>query len=581
MTKLMKYMKGSILLALAAPLFMVVEVVMDLMLPTLMAQIIDIGVANGDVDFIWNTGLRMTLYAVVGVLGGLGCIVTSSYAAVGYGSRLRQGLYEKIQTLSFAELDRLTTGSLITRLTNDVTQIQNMVMMSLRIMVRAPLMSLGGIIMAFRLAPSLSWILLVAIPLMLIGAAQIFRVTMPLFMVMQSKLDRVNTVMRENLLGIKVIKAFVTQAHERLRFGKTNEDLRDSALKAMKNIILMFPMVLLVMNLSVVAVLWFGGRMHMAGQLEIGKIMAFINYLVQIMSSVMMLVMISMHYSRAKVAVERIQEVFLTTPTIEDPQAVGGFIERPQGYEVVFEQVYYRHHNSGECVLKDVSFTLPEGQVLGIVGSTGSGKSTLVSMIPRLYDVTQGRVLVGGVDVRRIPLTLLREKVGMVLQESVLFAQSIEENLRLGNQRLEVEELEEAARQAQALEFIEAKTEGFQTKIEQRGRNLSGGQKQRLSIARTLLRHPEILILDDSTSAVDLITEAKIREAILAQKGRGSVIVIAQRVASIREADQILVLDEGHIQALGSHRDLLQSSEIYRHLAVSQLGEEVLEDVYA
>lgn len=581
MLKLMRYMKGSILLALAAPLFMVVEVIMDLMQPTLMAQIIDIGVANGDVDFIWNTGLRMTLYAVIGVLGGLGCIVTSSYAAVGFGSRLRQGLYEKIQTLSFAELDRLTTGSLITRLTNDVTQIQNMVMMSLRIMVRAPLMSLGGIIMAFRLAPSLSMILLVAIPLMLIGAGLIFKATMPLFMVMQTKLDRVNTVMRENLLGIKVIKAFVTQAHERLRFGKTNQDLRDSAMKAMKNIVLMFPMVLLVMNLSVVAVLWFGGRMHMAGQLEIGKIMAFINYLIQIMSSVMMLVMISMNYSRAKVAVERIQEVFLTPPSIEDPQTTGGLIEQPQGYEVVFDQVYYRHHNSGECVLKDISFKLPEGQVMGIVGSTGSGKSTLVSMIPRLYNVTRGRVLLGGVDVRHIPLTLLREKVGMVLQDSVLFAQSIEENLRLGNQRLQPEELREAARQAQALEFIEEKAEGFQMKIEQRGRNLSGGQKQRLSIARTLLRRPEILILDDSTSAVDLITESKIREAILAQKGQGSVIVIAQRVASIRDADQILVLDEGHIQALGSHRELLQSSEIYRHLAVSQLGEEVLEDVNA
>jgi ATP-binding cassette subfamily B protein len=391
----------------------------------------------------------------------------------------------------------------------------------------------------------------------------------------QTKVDRINGILRENLLGVMVVKSFVSQEKEKERFGAANKDLLDWSLKAMQNMVLLFPLVSLVMNISVVSVLWIGGNMAIAGTLETGKIMAFTNYLIQIMMSLTMVVMMSMFYSRAQVAAQRVNEVLATEAGITDGAGAAGV----KGYAIEFRDVSFRYHNSGEWVLKHINLTIEEGATIGILGATGSGKSTMASLIPRLYDATEGRVLVGGQDVRDYALANLRDKIGMVLQESILFAGTIEENLRFGKGAAGQQELEEAAADAQALDFIMEKEKGFAGKVEQRGRNFSGGQKQRLSIARTLLRKPEILILDDAASAVDMVTEAKIREAIGRRIGSCTVIIIAQRIAAVKDADLILVMNEGEIEAKGTHEELLRASDTYRHVAAAQLGEEAISNV--
>ncbi len=585
MIKLLRFMKGSYGFAIAAPLFMLLEVIMDLMQPTLMSNIVDVGIAQGDLPYIWATGGRMLLMAFIGVVGGLGCVACSAQAAVSFSSRLRQAVFNQIQGFSFVELDRFKTASLITRLTGDVTQIQSIVLMGLRIMVRSPLICIGGVVMAYWLSPRLSLILMIGLPFMLLMAAYFIWKTMPLFLAMQIKMDRVNAVMRENLLGIKVIKSFVGQKKEQQRFGKANQELMDRSVQAMQIMTVLFPLVNLVMNLSVVAVLWFGGRMVVSGGLEIGKIMAFINYLIQIMSSLMMVVMMSISLTRSQVSAERLNEVLETETSIRDMDTAPSLwaedneTTRSKGSAIEFRDVSFKHHNSGEWVLKHIDLKILPGQTIGIIGTTGSGKSTLVSLIPRLYEATRGQVLVDGMDVREIPLKALRGHIGMVLQESILFSGTIEDNLRFSKETATAAELKEAAEAAEAWNFIEDKTDGLNAEVAQRGRNFSGGQKQRLSIARTLLRKPRILILDDATSAVDMLTEAKIREAIRQRMGQCTLLLIAQRIAAIKDADKILVMDEGCVTGFGTHRELLKTNEIYRHIAVSQLGEEVLADV--
>ena len=549
---------------------------MDLQQPTLMSNIVDIGVATGNTAYIMDTGLRMVLCALAGVIGGLGCTVCSSVAAVRMAGDLRQAVFNKIQTFSFTELDRFKTSSLITRLTNDVTQIQQLVVMALRMAVRAPLICLGSIIMALRLSPRLSLVLLIALPVLLFSAGFLVKRAVPMFMTMQRKMDRINAVMRENLLGVRVIKAFVSQKQEAKRFDEANRDLKDWSVQAMNNMILLFPVVNLVMNLSVVAVLWAGGAMAIQGTLDIGKIMAFINYLTQILSSMMMVVMISMNLTRAKVSADRLAEVLETKPSIADGDFSETEREALKNYDIVFENVSYRYEEQGDWALKNVDLRIRQGETIGIIGPTGSGKTTLVSLIPRLYDVKKGRVSIGGVDVRCLPLNLLRSKIGMVLQESILFAGTMEENLRFGKEEATEEELLAACADAQAMVLLEEKGEGLKAWVEQRGKNFSGGQKQRLSLARTLVRQPEILILDDSTSAVDMITEGKIREALDRRRGSCTTLMIAQRVAAIKDADRILVLENGAVQAFGTHEEVLKVSPVYRRIAAAQLGEEVL-----
>lgn len=573
MIKLLRYLKGSaILYAILAPLFMLVEVSMDLMLPTMLSNIIDIGITNGDTTYVWMTGAKMIGFAVIGLIGGVGCSIFSTIAAVNLGQNLRDGLFATIQSLSFLELDHFKTSSLITRLTNDITQIQTMVMMGLRILVRAPLLCIGGILMAYRLSLDLSGIFVITIPVILIFVAIVMSRSFPLFKSMQEKIDKVNNVMRENLLGVRVIKAFTIEHKQKDRFNEANDDLMNQSIRAQKLMIILNPVVMLLVNFSIVAVLWYGGFLVQAGVLETGKIMAFINYLTQIMMSLMMVIMISMNFSRAKASADRINEVLMTESSIQDSKSP----EVIDQYDIEFKDVSFKYHDHSEEVLTDLSFKIKQGDRVGIIGGTGAGKSSLVQLIPRLYDVSSGEVLIGGRNVKEVSLHELRDKIGVVLQESILFSGTIESNIKFGYHDATDEELDQAARDAQAMEFIQLKESGYQTEVEQRGKNLSGGQKQRVSIARTLIRKPKILILDDSSSALDMATERQLQEAIKEQMTGSTVIMIAQRISAVMDANQIIVLDQGHISGIGTHEELLKTNEIYRSIAISQLGEEAV-----
>ena len=573
MIKLLRYLKGSaILYAILAPLFMLVEVSMDLMLPTTLSNIIDIGITNGDTTYVWMTGAKMIGFAVIGLIGGVGCSIFSTIAAVNLGQNLRDGLFATIQSLSFLELDHFKTSSLITRLTNDITQIQTMVMMGLRILVRAPLLCIGGILMAYRLSSDLSGIFVITIPVILIFVAIVMSRSFPLFKSMQEKIDKVNNVMRENLLGVRVIKAFTIEHKQKDRFNEANDDLMNQSIRAQKLMIILNPVVMLLVNFSIVAVLWYGGFLVQAGVLETGKIMAFINYLTQIMMSLMMVIMISMNFSRAKASADRINEVLMTESSIQDSKSP----EVIDQYDIEFKDVSFKYHDHSEEVLTDLSFKIKQGDRVGIIGGTGAGKSSLVQLIPRLYDVSSGEVLIGGRNVKEVSLHELRDKIGVVLQESILFSGTIESNIKFGYHDATDEELDQAARDAQAMEFIQLKESGYQTEVEQRGKNLSGGQKQRVSIARTLIRKPKILILDDSSSALDMATERQLQEAIKEQMTGSTVIMIAQRISAVMDANQIIVLDQGHISGIGTHEELLKTNEIYRSIAISQLGEEAV-----
>ena len=573
---LKKYLKGSaIACAIIAPLCMMVEVYMDLLQPTFLSQIIDVGVANGDLHYVLTIGFKMIIVAIVGAIGGMLCSTFAAVAAMSLGERLRQGLFNKIQELSFLEIDKLKTSSLITHLTNDITQIQQMFLMSLKIAVRAPLLAIGGIFMAVRLSTKLSTVFLISIPLIVLGIVIILKKSLPLFTTVQSKIDNVNTVMRENILGIRVIKSFTLEGNENKRFNEVNDDLKESSIKSQNMNMILWPFASLIMNLSVVAILWFGGNLVNTGGLEIGKIMAFINYLTQIMFSTIMVINIMMNISRAKASADRVNKVFNTESSIVEADNAKDINE----FDIEFKNVSFRYNKNSENVLENISFKAKEGETIGIIGSTGCGKSSLVSLIPRLYDVTEGEILIGGVNIKDIKLNTLRDKIGVVLQESILFSGTIEDNLKFGNKNATTEMMEESAINAQAFEFISTKEDGYQSKVEQRGKNLSGGQKQRLSIARTLIKNPKILIMDDSSSALDMATEAKLQNAIKTNMTDSTVFIIAQRISGVMDADKIIVMDEGQIVDIGTHEELLQSSEIYRSIAVSQLGEEVLENV--
>ncbi|MBE6929728.1 MAG: ABC transporter ATP-binding protein [Ruminococcaceae bacterium] len=573
MLKLIRYFKGkSLILAILAPLFMVLEVLMDLQQPTLMSDIVDIGIANGDLGYVLATGGRMLLCSFFGVVGGVGCCVFSGIAAISMSRDLRNDVFGQIQTYSFREIDQFKTSSLITRLTNDITQVQNLFIMIMRMMVRAPMTCIGGVVMAISISPRLSLILAVAMPVMLIVMFFITSRAFPLFRVVQEKIDNMNNVMRENLLGIRVTKAFVSEPRQLERFEAANDDLMNTAVRASRITVILWPIINVVVNGCTIAVFWFGGNMFMNGEMEIGKIMAFINYLTQILASLTMSVMFIMSFSRAKVSADRINEVLNTNSSITDitaPEKVGGT-------DIEFRNVSFRYHESSDYVLRNISFHIKEGESIGIIGATGSGKSSLVNLIPRLYDPSEGEILLGGKNLKDLELRDLRAAIGMVLQESILFSGKIREILSFGKADITDEEMEIAAADAQALDFIREKEDAFDGIVEQRGKNFSGGQKQRLSIARTLARRPKILILDDSTSAVDLATEAKLQAAIKKRMGDCTLIIIAQRISAVMDLDRVFVIDDGKLVDVGNHRELLKSSDIYRSIAVSQLGEEVL-----
>lgn len=573
MLKLLKYLKGpAIFYAILAPILMLLEVAMDLTLPTMLSNIVDIGIANSDINYVLTAGAKMILFAFLGLIGGVGCSIFSTIAAVNLGQNLRDGLFAKIQSLSFLELDHFKTSSLITRLTNDITQVQTMVMMGLRILVRAPLLCIGGLWMAYRLSQSLSIVFVITIPIILIFVAIVMSKSFPLFKTMQEKIDKVNNVMRENLLGVRVIKAFTMEHKQRDRFNEANDDLMSQSIRAQKIMIILNPVVMLLVNFSVIGVLWYGGYLVQDGLLETGKIMAFINYLTQIMMSMMMVIMISMNFSRAKASADRINEVYATNSSIQENKKTAELTN----YDIEFKNVSFKYHEHSEEVLKDISFKIKQGNQVGIIGGTGSGKSSLVNLIPRLYDVSEGEVLIGGQNVKTLSLSELRDKIGVVLQESILFSGTIASNFKFGYHEATQDELDDAAKDAQAMEFIQAKEDGYETVVEQRGKNLSGGQKQRVSIARTLIRDPKILILDDSSSALDMATESKLQRAIKERMKESTVIMIAQRISAVMDADQIIVLDQGEISGIGTHEELLKTNEIYRSIAISQLGEEAV-----
>ena len=576
MTKLLKYIKGNaIIYTILAPLMMFIEVIMDLNQPKLMSDIIDIGIANGDISYVLNVGFKMIVVAFIGILGGMLCGIFATLASMNMGKNIRQSLFDKIQSLSFLEIDKFKTSSLITRLTNDVTQVQNMVMMGLRGMVRSPLIFLGGIIMSLTISVKLSMIFLIAIPLIILSVTLITSKSIPFFTEMQKKIDNVNLVMRENLLGVRVVKAFTIENKVRERFSNANKELMDTSIKAQGVTILLWPLVTLIMNLSVVAVLWFGGNYVNNGSLEIGKIMAFINYLVQIMGSLNMLVMIIINFSRAKVSAERINEVLDIESSIKDRENT----EKIENFDVEFKDVYFKYNKDGEYVLKDISFKASEGEKIGIIGPTGSGKSSLISLIPRLYDTTSGSVMIGNKDVRSLKIKDLRKIIGVVLQDTTLFSGSIADNLRFGMEDANEEMMDSATRDAQAFEFINSSNEGYNREVGQRGKNLSGGQKQRISIARTLIKNPKILILDDSSSALDMETESKLQNSLKNRMKDSTVFLIAQRISAVMYSDKIIVLDNGEIAAIGTHKELIKNCEIYRSIAISQLGEEAVLNV--
>ncbi|HEX5417725.1 MAG TPA: ABC transporter ATP-binding protein [Chloroflexota bacterium] len=556
--------------AVLAPLLMVLEVTMDLLQPRLIQTIIDQGIARSDLLVVEHTGLLMVLCATLGLGGGMGCAVFAVLAAQGFGANLRGALFRKVQSLSFGNLDRLETGRLITRLTSDVSQVQDVVMMLLRVMVRVPLLLVGSLIMAVLTSPRLASLFVVLIPLVLITIVWIIRRTFPMYRQVQARLDELNTVMQENLAGVRVVKAFARAVEEIRRFRGVNDQLMDQNVAVVRVGAVTMPTMMLIVNLGVVGALWFGGVEVDRGGLEVGQLIAFINYLMQTLMSLMSISMLTVRISRAAASSARIKEVLDSEPELRvRPNALLDFAPRGR---VAFEGVSFRYQiDEPDPVLKNLDFVAEPGETVAVLGATGAGKSSLVNLIPRFYDATEGRVTIDGVDVRDVAEAALRGRIGIALQEAVLFSGTIRDNIRYGQPSASEAEVIEAARLAQAHDFISRFPDGYDTIVGQRGVNLSGGQKQRIAIARALLVDPTVLILDDSTSAVDVETEARIQAGLAERQHRQTRFVVAQRVSTVLSADKILVLDDGQIVAAGRHRDLVRESAIYREIYESQL----------
>ena len=570
MKRYWKYIKPYLPAFIIGPLMMIVEVIGEVVLPKLMANIINVGVANGSVGYITGTGALMILVALLMMAGGVGGAYFGAKAAVSFAADLRKDAFDKVQTFSFANLDQFSTGSLVTRLTNDITQVQNLINMALRMMLRAPGMLIGALIMAFVMNAELAVIVLIVIPILVGAIAVLIKIAFPKFKIMQKKLDALNSNIQEMLTNVRVIKSFVRGDYEEKKFAASNEDLKQTSLGAFKTIIIVMPLMMLMMNGTTLAVVWFGGRQIIVGNMQVGDLTAFTTYIVQILMSLMMLAMVILQSSRALASLSRIREILDTEVDLNDEHCKEPDKIVSSG-RVEFRDVSFRYYKENkEAVLSHISFAVKSGQTLGIIGSTGSGKTTLVQMIPRLYDVDEGEVLVDGVNVKDYTLENLREGVGMVLQKNVLFSGTILDNLRWGDANATEEECIRMAKLACADEFIQRFPDKYNTWIEQGGSNVSGGQKQRLTIARALLRKPKVLILDDSTSAVDTATDAKIRKAFREEIPGTTKIIIAQRISSVQDADRILVLENGQINGLGTHAELLATNAIYQEVYNSQ-----------
>lgn len=574
MKKLLPFLKPYWAASLLAPMLMLLEVFMDLLQPRLMASIVDEGIMKNDLGHIQETGLFMIGAALIGLLGGAGCTIFSSIASQHFGKDLRIRLFEQIQSFSFRNLDERKTGSLITRLTNDVVQLQTFVQMILRTFVRTPLLLIGSLVMAIMLSPNLTLVLAVSIPVLFFILYLLTKRSFPLFTKMQSKLDHVNTVLQENLSGVRVIKAFVRRDYEEQRFNESNEDYTQAAIRANRLMALSMPLMTLVLNASIVAVLWFGGLQYFEGSLEIGKLIAFINYVTQLLMSMLMLSNMLVFVSRAKVSADRVNEVLSTFSEITNPVHPQHATRDTEG-SIEFSNVCFSYQNhEDDLVLTDISFKAEAGQTVAILGATGAGKTTLVHLIPRLYEVYSGEIRMDNVPIQNYDLKELRSKVAVVMQQAILFSGTIRDNIRYGNPSASDEQIMAAAKAAEAAPFIEQLEHGYDTVLGQKGVNLSGGQKQRISLARALVTDPSILILDDSTSAVDLKTEAGILTALEKQKRNITKIIIAQRISSVTNADLILILNDGMIAAQGTHEELLHTSSVYQDIYRSQRKED-------
>ena len=585
----LKYVKPYWPYFVLGPICMIVEVIGEMLMPKTLAMIIDYGVgakpigeASGFVQWIYSicgenaspfivtAMVGMIFTAILMMIGGVGGAYYGAKASVNFAADLREDIYRKVQTYSFANIDKFSTSSLITRLTNDITQMQNFIMTLLRMCLRAPGMMIGALIMALTLNAKLSVVLAIVMPLLLCSIAFIISRGFPRFAVMQTKIDGLNATVQENLTNVRVVKSFVREDHEREKFAAANADLKQSGIAATSVMIFMSPVMSFFMNVTTIAVYWFGGNMVVGGTMSVGDLSAFITYITQILSSLMMVSFMFIQMSRAMASAKRISEVLDEVPDIADNAS--GDTRRIEHGSVTFENVSFRYYkNSEEKVLDNINLSIPAGSTVGIIGSTGCGKTTLVSMIARLYDVDTGSVRVDGVDVRDYSLYHLREGVGMVLQKNTLFSGTVADNLRWGDPMASMEEIRAAASHAQADGFVTAFRDGYDSAIDQGGTNVSGGQKQRLCIARALLKKPKILILDDSTSAVDTATEARIREAFRGELKDSTKIIIAQRIGSVMDADQIIVMDDGVITGVGTHTELLASNIAYQEIYNSQM----------
>jgi ATP-binding cassette subfamily B multidrug efflux pump len=565
--KLLPHMRKYIKFAVLSPIFMILEVVADIIIPYLMSRIVDVGIANQDVTYVLKIGSIMVVSALIGMTFGVLSSHCGARAGFGFAAEIRQELYKKVQDFSFANLDKFTVSSLVTRLTNDCNTIGQVTMMSLRMAVRAPFLMIFALFMAMRINASLVRVFVVSIPFLIIALTIILSKARPLFLKFQSRVDRVNAIIQENLTAIRVVKSFNRQSYEESRFKERNDSLMNTALKAISLIVFLMPVLNIVVYSTIIAVLWFGGQQVVAGTMGSGELISFITYITQILMAFMMMSFFFMQLLRGSASVSRVVEILNTESEIkEDPQP----LEEISDGSVTFNKVSFRYPLSKEKTLKNINFHIESGEILGIIGSTGSSKTTLVQLIPRLYDVTEGSVSVGGVDVRKYSIKALRDNVAFVLQNNTLFSGTLRENMKWGKEDATDEEIIWALKQAQAWEFVSKYEEGLDYWVEQGGDNFSGGQKQRLTIARALLKSPKIIILDDSTSAVDMTTDAKIQRAFKEELKDVTTIIIAQRVSSIQHADRILVMNEGEVEQIGKHEDLLNNSPIYREIYESQ-----------
>ncbi|GFZ30789.1 multidrug ABC transporter ATP-binding protein [Clostridium zeae] len=572
MLRLYKFLKPYTAMVIGVVILVACQAIGDLYLPTLMSDIINDGVMQGDTSKIFHIGGVMLLVALGGVICSVIASMLSSISASGLGEIIRSKVFRKVESFSLHEFDKLGTATLITRTTNDITQIQTVTVMIMRMMINAPIMCVGGIIMAYRKDGSLTWVLGVSIPVLILVIAILALKMMPLFKMVQVKIDRINLVLREKLTGIRVIRAFNTVDRETKRFNEANNDLTNNYIKVNRIMAFMMPSIMLIMNFTSLSILWFGGLRISEGSMDLGALSAFTQYAMQIMFSMIMLAMMFIMVPRAQAAAVRINEVLDTVPEITDAEKVREDFEG-RGY-VEFKDVSFSYHGAEEAALRNISFAAKPGEITAIIGSTGSGKSTLINLITRFYDVKSGSVLVDGVDVREITQESLRSKIGFVPQKAVLFSGTIAENIKFGSDNATDEEIRYAAEVAQAADFIATMDGGYDHEIAQGGTNVSGGQKQRLSIARALVRKPEIYIFDDSFSALDFKTDAKLRAALKKETQESTVIIVAQRVGTVMDADRIIVLDEGSVVGMGNHKELLQTCDVYREIVSSQLSEE-------